>query len=108
NRRSRPNPTPSVFKRQTAKPSVENDCRNSLRQRSYSSEACSSVASPRTVVLFFRKQQRRGLKSAPQRCPDFALVDGNAPVQQVAAVVVPVGEGNAEEPWGRQRACPQR
>src|ERR1700730_6329911 len=32
------------------------------------------------------------------------LVDGYAPVQQIAAVVVSVAEGNAEKPWSRKRA----
>src|SRR6266568_231082 len=36
--------------------------------------------------------------------PDFPLVDSNASVKQVAAVVVSVAEGNTEQPRSRQGA----
>src|SRR6266852_8716392 len=43
-------------------------------------------------------------KPASQCCADFPLVDGNASIQQVAAVVVTIVERDAKQSWRGQRA----
>jgi len=51
-----------------------------------------------------QKHCETGYRPASQCCPDFTSVDGNASIKQVATVVVPIVERDAEQSWGRQRA----